>query len=121
MAPPGWRGENNKKLRVAFYCWVKGYFEKGLTDRLRSVPPSSKMSERELVTTVNERVQRCELPDYATPEFWEAVQMWMDWRTFGFPYAGGNMDQPALWMDVMRVMNECARIMGVFDGHDRHD
>jgi hypothetical protein len=106
---------------VAFYCWAKGYFEKTSADQLRDIPASTKMSDMEAIPFVwNEetesmgiRVQRRDLPDYSTPDFWEAVGMWKDWKMFGFPNGGGSMDQPTLWFDIIRLMQSCAEKMKV--------
>jgi hypothetical protein len=67
----------------------------------------------ETVETVMERIPRNTFPDYSTPDFWEAVQMWRDWQTFGFPEAGGLNDQPCLWLDIMRLFNQWAHKMKV--------
>ena len=98
-----------KKLAIAFYAWAKGYFEEGNKAQLLAMGDG----EKETVETVLERVQRNKLPGYATVDFWEAVQMWMDWKTYGNPEAGGTMDQGALWLDVMRLMETCSRKMRV--------
>ena len=41
---------------------------------------------------------------------WAGVLMaWKDYKTFGLPYAGGYMQHPALWVAVMRILeNESA-------------
>jgi len=39
--------------------------------------------------------------------------MWSDWKEFGFPNSGGKEDQPALWVDIIRLFNTCAKKMGV--------
>jgi len=57
------------------------------------------------------RIQRNSIPDYLTDDFREAVQMWQDWKTFGFSESGGTNDQPALWMDIIRLIESCARKM----------
>jgi len=51
------------------------------------------------------RLQRNALPDYATDDFWEALQMWNDWQEFGAPESGGSNDQGALWMVIIRLFN----------------
>ena len=34
---------------------------------------------------------------------------WKDFKTFGLPYSGGYMEQPALWVAVVRIVeNESA-------------
>jgi hypothetical protein len=98
-----------KKLAIAFYAWAKGYLEEHNKAQLLAMGDS----EKETVETVLERVQRNKLPGYADDNFWEAVQMWRDWKCYGNPEAGGTMDQGALWLDVMRVMNTCAQKMRV--------
>jgi hypothetical protein len=39
--------------------------------------------------------------------------MWRDHKEFGYPNSGGSMDQPALWLDIVRVMKDCAAMMKV--------
>ena len=42
-------------------------------------------------------------------DYWPALMAWKDFKTFGLPYAGGYMEQPALWVAIMRVLeNESA-------------
>jgi hypothetical protein len=104
------RGEPNpKKLKIAFYCWVKGYFEPTNARNLEAMGEK----DMETIETVKERIQRRSLPGYATEDFWEAVSMWRDYSEFGYPDAGGANDQGALWLDVVRLMKECAKSMGV--------
>lgn len=91
-----------KKLGIAFYCWVKGYFEANNVDQLSSMPDSEKESIE------GERVQRNKIPGYSTVDFWEAVDIWRDWKIFGNPEGGGAMDQGALWRDIIRIMYSCA-------------
>ncbi len=67
----------------------------------------------ETVQTAKVRIQRRTMPSYETEDFYEAVHLWRDWRTFGFPFAGGMMDQPAFWLDIVRLMQECGEIMKV--------
>jgi hypothetical protein len=55
-----------------------------------------------------QRVKRNTLPGYATVDFWESVGMWRDWKLLGNPEGGGTMDQGALWLDVIRIMQSCA-------------
>lgn len=55
------------------------------------------------------RLQRNRLPDYATVDFWEALQMWNDWQEFGFPEDGGTNNQGALWMVIVRTFEKCAQ------------
>ncbi len=83
---------------------------------LRSEPTTTLLSEMEGFADIWDekkerfgiRLQRNTLPDYATDDFWEAVSMWKDWQTFGFPNSGGKDDQPALYIDVLRIMNRMA-------------
>jgi hypothetical protein len=98
-----------KKLQIAFYSWVKGYFVDPFREQLKGLGEK----EMETVTTAGIRVQRRSLPDYATADFWECVQMWRDWEIFGNPESGGTLDQPALWFDIVRVMQDCADNMKV--------
>jgi len=95
---------------------VKGYFgSKDMMDSLRNEPTTKLLSEMEGFANVWDenkqrfgiRLQRNSLPDYATEDFWEAVQMCRDWKTFGFPEHGGMNDQGALWSDVIRAMQRC--------------
>ena len=121
MEPADGRGDRPKKLTVAFYCWAKGYFEKERSSQLRGIPESTKNADKEAIPfvwneetgTMGIRVQRRSLPDYSTPDFWEAVGMWRDWKMLGFPNSGGSMDQPALWLDIIRLMQSCADKMEV--------
>jgi hypothetical protein len=100
---------------------VKGYFEPANAAKLREIPESPRRSDMEAIPlaideatgTMGIRLQRRTLPDYATDDFWEAVDMWRDWKTFGFPDAGGMNDQGALWRMVMRVMERCGSEMKV--------
>ena len=55
------------------------------------------------------RVQRNTIPDYETPDFLEAVGMWQDWKMFGFPRAGGTLDQPTLYIRILRLMESYSR------------
>ena len=42
-------------------------------------------------------------------DYWPALMAWRDFKTFGLPYAGGYMEQPAIWVAIMRVLeNESA-------------
>ncbi len=42
-------------------------------------------------------------------DYWNALMAWRDFKTFGLPYPGGYMAQPAAWVAVMRVLeNESA-------------
>jgi len=42
-------------------------------------------------------------------DYWPALMAWRDFKNFGLPYAGGYMEQPALWVAIMRVLeNESA-------------
>jgi len=109
MAEAGRGRGRTKKLQIAFFGWAKGYFLPPYCDQLKDLGPK----DMETVTTVGERVQRRSLPGYATDDFWEAVQIWRDWKTFGNPEAGGVLDQPCLWLDVVRVMQSCADKMKV--------
>ena len=111
-------GARNKKLAIAFCCWARGYYDsKEKMDGFRNAPTTKLLSEMEGFATIWDeekkrfgiRLNRNLLPDYATSEFWEAVQMWNDWKTFGFPNAGGSLDQGALYIAVLRCMNECAQ------------
>jgi hypothetical protein len=94
---------------------VKGYFEEANAARLREIPESTRKSDMEAIPlAIDERtgkmgvrLQRCTLPDYATDDFWEAVEMWRDWKTFGFPEPGGMNDQGSLWRLVIKVMERC--------------
>lgn len=63
------------------------------------------------------RLQRNKLPDYATDDFWEAIRMWQDWKTFGFPNSGGTNDQPALYLDILRVMNNISQKIEADNGN----
>lgn len=120
MGCPG-RGGYLKKLMIAFYCWVKGYFNSGSIEQLRALPSTKKMSEMEAIPWIfdeetgkqGKRFQRNSFPDYDTEDFREAVRMWRDFERFGFPRAGGQYDQPALWIDIVRTMQFCADKMGV--------
>lgn len=103
------RRGRTKKLAIAFYAWAKGYFEDNYKTQLLEMGDN----EKETVETILERIQRNKLPGYATIDFWEAVQMWRDWKTFGNPYSGGYMDQGALWLDVVRLMDSCSKKMRV--------
>jgi hypothetical protein len=92
---------------------VKGYFDKDTMQQLRDIPHSTRESDKEAVELIGERIERNTFPDYATDDFWEAISIWRDFGTFGFPEAGGTMDQPALWMDLVRLMQSCADKMKV--------
>ena len=75
---------------------------------MRAVPTTKLLSEQEAIPGLGIRVQRNTLPDYATDDFWEAVQMWKQWRSMKIPpNAGGSMDQPCLWWDVVSTMEQC--------------
>jgi hypothetical protein len=56
-------------------------------------------------------MQRRLFPDYLTQDYIEASRMWGDWKTLGNIRAGGSMDQPALWLDIIETFNDCAAIM----------
>ncbi|MGV0982619.1 MAG: hypothetical protein ACOYB0_09680 [Polynucleobacter sp.] len=84
-------------------------------DGLREEPTTNLLSEMEGIPGVWDeakqrwgiRLQRNLIPGYATADFWEAVQMWTDWKEFGFPCAGGTQDQPALWLIIVRLFQSC--------------
>jgi hypothetical protein len=84
-------------------CWSKGYFEK------KNIEIFSEMGEKHLETIAGERIQRRKIPGYATQDFWEAVEMWGTWKTFGLPEAGGLNDQPMLWMDLVSMIESWTR------------
>ena len=109
MVQAGWPGGRLKKLAIAFYGWAKGYFD----PKWRAQFQDMSEHDMETVETVMERIQRRSIPSYATDDFWEAINMWRDYRDFGFPEAGGLNDQPALWLDVVRLMMSCAKKMKV--------
>ncbi len=105
-----------KKLAIAFYCWSKGYFTDDGIRELKSLPVATCESEKEGIPVWDSergrmgiRIDRNKLPDYATADFWEAVQMWRDWQTFGNPEAGGTNDQPALWRTIVKHMEDCSK------------
>jgi hypothetical protein len=100
-----------KKLAIAFYCWSRGYFTEAGSKELKALPSATCGSEKEGIPIWDHerkrmgiRIDRNKLPDYATADFWEAVRMWQDWKTFGFPEAGGVNDQPYLWLLIVRNM-----------------
>lgn len=53
------------------------------------------------------RIQRNSIPDYATDDFWESVQLWTDWKMFGFAEHGGINEQGGLYMDILRTLQTC--------------
>jgi hypothetical protein len=117
MAETGWRRGRAKKLKVAFYLWAKGYFDGNTAEAMKAEPTATLLSEMEGVPGIwNEekktygiRVQRNKIYTYATEDFWEAAQMWQDWKTFGFLCAGGTEDQPALYLDIIRSMENFSK------------
>jgi len=71
------------------------------------------LSEQEAIPELGIRVQRNTLPGYATSDFWESVQMWKQWRSMRMaPNAGGSMDQPCLWWDVVSTMERSYEASG---------
>lgn len=65
---------------------------------MKACPTTKLLSEQEAVPSLNIRIQRNTIPDYATDDFWEALSMWMDWKAMKLPpNAGGSLDQPMLW------------------------
>ena len=108
-----WRGGRPKKLAVAFYCWVRGYFKAENKKRLAGIPRATKESEKEAIEFLGERFDRSTFPGYDTPIFWEALQIWRDWKSFGFPWEGGTLNQGALYFDILRIMQTCGRVMKV--------
>jgi hypothetical protein len=98
-----------KKLAIAFYCWSKGYLTPDGSRELKSIPDATCESEKEGIPALGIRIDRNKLPDYANEDFWEAVQMWNDWKTFGNPESGGTNEQPALWLLVIRYMESCSQ------------
>lgn len=116
MGKTNGRGGRLKKLAIAFYCWTRGYFSADSIRELRSMPDSTCESEKEGVPIWDSergrlgiRVERNRIPEYASEDFWEAVQMWKDWKTFGFPESGGLNNQPCLWTMVIRNMEYFSR------------
>lgn len=71
------------------------------------------LREEETIETTMVRLPRCTLPGYETVDFWEAIDMWKEWTLFGFPNNGGTMDQGALWLEVIKVLQYCAQRMKV--------
>lgn len=41
--------------------------------------------------------------------WWWAVKLWDDWKTFGLAYPGSPSEQPAIYMDVLRVAEAAHR------------
>ena len=37
-------------------------------------------------------------------DWWDALMAWRDYKMFGLPYPGGYMQQPAIWVAVMRII-----------------
>lgn len=122
MAEPGAHGRAEKKLAIAFYCWVKGYFKKSTMQALGEIPAATCESEKEGIPIAMDdhgemglRVDRRDLPGYLTDDFLGALKLWRDWKEFGFADSGGTNNQGSLYMDVLRYFQECARGMGIND------
>ena len=49
-------------------------------------------------------IDRGEIPDYFSPEFWTTFRWWQDWRILQeLPYVGGTRDQPCQWYDTVMM------------------
>lgn len=49
-------------------------------------------------------VERARIPEYLNGDHLQYVEWWLKWKKFGFPYSGGWAEQPAIYMDVLEVL-----------------
>lgn len=49
-------------------------------------------------------VERARIPEYLKGDYSQHIEWWLKWKKFGFPYAGGWAEQPAIYMDVIETL-----------------
>lgn len=60
--------------------------------------------DRSIVVADRYEVPRMDIPSYFSDEFWDAYRVWQNYRTFGWPFAGGWAEQPARVYDLIRCL-----------------
>lgn len=47
---------------------------------------------------------RKDIPSYMTPRAYASIDLWQKYKSYGFPFAGGWAEQPAIYMDVIDAL-----------------
>ena len=81
---------------MAFWAWAKG-------DLSGNLSPKRIYNKAHPIV-----VDSKDIPGIMA-EYGQLLQVWKDYKTFGLPHPGGYMQQPALWVAVVRLVeNESA-------------
>ena len=82
---------------AAFWAWAEGRFRPDALEQLRHVAPG----QREILGPLT--IYRRKIPELYE-EYMPMLAVWSDYKTFGLPYAGGYMQQPAAWVKIVRAV-----------------
>jgi len=98
-----------KKLRAAFICWAKGYDEFP-EERWRRQTHKEDFGNGIVVA-------RKDIPDLLKdPDFIDAIGMWVDYKSFGSPVAGGFLEWPCQVYDIFKSFDSLYEKYRVKDG-----
>jgi len=72
--------------------------------------PIPGISDREMVSPKGlYTVIKSEIPSYFTVENIEMINLWKNYHLMGLPFSGGWAEQPAIYMDVISVLENAWR------------
>jgi hypothetical protein len=57
-----------------------------------------------LVPKTDYLIRKGDIPSYFNETAMAQMEMWEDFRLFGFPHGGGYDDEPALYIDIIKAL-----------------